>query len=215
MEGDWPEFMSRLVSVSVREDNAALATDYLRRRGLRPFSGVGYLKVFPVSADRVITDSLVLWNVDVHGGLNSVDVRWEKDKVYRNIWKASGSIPIFNLFNVIREPGGPVVITESVLDAASLIQSTGFNSVVATRGRCSVRHMLFLLPVLHQREVILAFDNDKAGSDMTDKFAKFARDKFERSVRVLNFPSKDLNKCLLDYGEGFMKESIRPQLVQS
>lgn len=100
----------------------------------------------------------------------------------------------------------PIVIVESEIDAASVNQAMGYPAV-ATGGTGSAVKLIsenieWLSGWSH---VVLAFDNDDAGKDATDKCVPI----FEiGKVRVAHWPNDDANELLMKGEEEVLKRCI-------
>lgn len=95
-----------------------------------------------------------------------------------------------------------LIITESIIDAASLVQLTEITSqysILAAYGtnRLTAEHLEAIKELNHLKEIIFAFDNDEAGRKATAKYANqllMVNDKW--LITKLDLPCKDVNETL-------------------
>lgn len=128
---------------------------------------------------------------------------------FRSIQTASGATRHFYLKGSTglypaypKENTGRLIITESIIDAASLQQIesiTNEYSVLAAYGtnrlNDEMKAAIKALPGL--KEIIFAFDNDKAGKAATEKYSKDLRQALpEVKITRLELPNKDVNETL-------------------
>lgn len=120
----------------------------------------------------------------------------------------SGRIPLFN-GNALYSSSEPLFITEGAFDALSIIQAGG--EAIATNSTANVGYMLELMKSRTPgREIIIALDADKAGSQAADQLRaeldKIGIEHYTPPAMPAN--TKDFNEFLQKEPEGF-KEYIQ------
>ena len=173
----------------------ATAIAYLKSRGLNPddvefeqkqikVDGKGYQSV----GFRLDKDTINHRLIDYSG----------KDKT-RNYGEYSGKIWKKKKLNFKQ----PIYITEAVLDSLSLIQGAGVQSVSCLSSGHIPKEFYQSLP--EHAQIVLAFDNDKAGREATSKHRNFLieHSSIEKSNVSVSLPpsGKDWNDMLQDVGE--------------
>ena len=94
---------------------------------------------------------------------------------------------LYNLDNVIRSGVRTVFVVEGLMDCINLV-AQGIENVVATFGANLTLEQTLLL-VSYFDEVVLMYDNDKAGQSATVKAIERLKKLF--SVKVCVYPGKD------------------------
>ena len=182
-----------------KSDSKALK-EYLNSRKLQPFEG-SYFFSSPIIINNNFVTGLVVetLNLDkVNPKVIRIDAR-SKDG-WNIIYSDPDSIPIFNA-NRLMHSIDKVIITESALDAESFNQYSKLNNTLAVAfNRASFTlaqfHYLIYLSFYFDFEIYLAFDNDEAGKQATDRFIKKAYKDYKLKVKAISYPYKDFNDFL-------------------
>jgi DNA primase len=99
-------------------------------------------------------------------------------------------------------PGTEKLITESIIDDTSLLQTEAISkeyALLASYGpnRLSPEHFEAIKELKDLREIVFAFDNDEAGGTATAKYAKGLKELLPGvNFSKLELPCKDLNETL-------------------
>ncbi len=110
-----------------------------------------------------------------------------------------------------------LIITESVIDAASLLQIEAITkdySVLAAYGvnRLNEEHKAAIIALKQLNEIIFAFDNDEAGRQATVKYANELKATNENLIiSTLELPLKDVNETLTAHSD----ENIFIELLEN
>ena len=173
------------------------ATAYCKQRNLnieqleigyngRTYKGVLHCIVFPLK-DK-------LNKVVSFYGRSTVN---ETDKKHYYLKDSTGLYPNYPSNNTEK-----LIITESVIDAASLLQLPNITKqyeILAAYGtnRLNAEHIEAIKSLTNLEEIIFAFDNDNAGNKATTKYINelieiFPGQKFAK----LNLPNNDINETL-------------------
>lgn len=116
----------------------------------------------------------------------------------------------------------PVFITESIIDAESITQATGFMAVSFLSAYYSMQTAVWLTAL--SSHLVFAYDNDNAGNAAFNKYEKFynqirygdsgGRYNILSNLRLhrLSFPCKDINEFLCNYGNDYAGNYIKTQL---
>ena len=107
-----------------------------------------------------------------------------------------------------------LILTESIIDAASLLQLKIIHekfSVLACFGTNGLNEEILnsikSLPELE--EIIFCFDNDKAGKEAVEKYAKFLKEHLpSKQMATIELPCKDVNETLQLHEETLFLELI-------
>ena len=155
---------------------------------------------------------------DLEGNLCAQKIR-TRDKQFR--WLGNTKVPM-KLFGQQAWSGGAdrVVITEGELDALSVSQAFRNNwpvvSIPSATGINAIKENLEWLESF--KEIVLAFDNDKAGKEATEKATMYFS---PGKVKVANWSQyKDANEVLVFEGEKavakyiFQAEPYRPDEIR-
>lgn len=95
-----------------------------------------------------------------------------------------------------------LILTESIIDAASLLQIDEVNknySIIACYGTNGLNEEIqkAILELTDLEEIIFAFDNDDAGKEAVTKYgAMFLNEYKNLKITSLNLPNKDINETL-------------------
>jgi DNA primase len=95
-----------------------------------------------------------------------------------------------------------LIITESIIDAASLLQIESIAkeyTIIAAYGtnRLTEEHRAAIQSLPELKEIVFAFDNDKAGRQATLNYAEVFRTLMpELRITTLELPNKDVNETL-------------------
>ena len=173
----------------------ATAKAYLKSRGLNPDDVDFEQKQIKVDGKeyqsvgfRIDKDTINYRLIDYSG----------KDKT-RNYGEYSGKIWKNKKLNFKK----PIYITESVIDSLSLIQGAGVQSVSCLSSSHIPKEFYQSLP--EHAQIVLAFDNDKAGSEATSKHRDFLieHSSIEKSNVSVSLPpsGKDWNDMLKDVSD--------------
>ncbi|HSH67251.1 MAG TPA: toprim domain-containing protein, partial [Bacteroidia bacterium] len=101
-----------------------------------------------------------------------------------------------------------LILTESIIDAASLLQLEGITreySVLAAYGTNRLtQEMKTAIKELKQlKEIVFAFDNDEAGRKATLKYAEELKETLPSIIySTIELPCKDVNETLVGHREG-------------
>lgn len=134
-------------------------------RGLNKEFLINYGVSFANDLNRVCFEIKDENNVVIGASLRTVkndSIKW----LHRPKSIKTGRI-LYNLFDVIQKGYKSVYIVEGIMDCLNLI-NIGIENVVCSFGARLTKEQILLL-VKHFDEVILAFDNDKAGIDARNK----------------------------------------------
>lgn len=112
--------------------------------------------------------------------------------------------------NYPRKETKKLILTESIIDAASLLQIDEIiekYSVLACYGTNGLNEEIqnAILDLKELEEIIFAFDNDEAGKEAVKKYAQQFK---EYKISTLELPSKDINETLQLHEPGIFTELL-------
>lgn len=106
--------------------------------------------------------------------------------------------------------GQTLFVTESVIDAESITQSSG-HPAVSFLSALFQPQILYWLSAVTDR-IVFALDNDTAGNRCFSKYREVAGQLMEYNpslnIRRMSFPCKDINECLTKFGAEFLKSQV-------
>lgn len=194
--------------VEASQQNLDKAEEYLATRKLSLFKGVGFVDLF-VEGDLTVSNSLIIASTTPKGVLTLVEGRNLSTGVYSKFTLDDlERIPAHNL-NSLEDTR---IITESVLDAESIEQHTGYESSSTLRASMGSRNY-HLIAACTRKHVVFALDNDGAGQQTTKQASAFFAEHYpELSFNVLDFPTNDINQFLCKKGRSVFTRRIKSQL---
>ncbi len=198
--------LEQLVAESQKHLDKAEA--YLQTRKLNLFEGVGFIDLF-IEGDLQVTNSLIMASRTPKGALTLVEARSLTTGVYsKHVVGNLEHIPAHNL-NTLEETR---IITESVLDAESIQQHTGYQASSTLRASQGARNF-HLIAACTSKHIVYALDQDGAGQTTTKSAASFFNQYYpELTFDVLDFPGNDINQFLCTKGINVFKRRIQSQL---
>ena len=128
------------------------------------------------------------------------------DKQAKELPEKDGKPVLWNIDNI--DYSKPVILTEGMIDALSVIQS-GFDNVVSVPMGCNNFKWIDLCweEIQKINEWVLYMDNDEAGYKMQKELLnKFSEDKYKFSI--VEHELKDANEELVEFGPEIVKSFI-------
>ena len=128
------------------------------------------------------------------------------DKTAKEVPEKDGKPVLWNIDNI--DYNKPVILTEGMIDALSVIQA-GYDNVVSVPMGCNNFKWIDLCwdEIQKVNEWILYMDNDDAGYKMKEEILnKFSDEKYKFSI--VNHELKDANEELMEFGEQIIKSFI-------
>jgi len=121
----------------------------------------------------------------------------DKDQKHFYLKESTGLYPNYP------DPGTKkIIITESIIDAASLLQVAAITSqygILAAYGtnRLNDEMQTAIKELNHLQEIIFAFDNDEAGNKAAEKYSTELKELLPNvSISQITLPNKDVNETL-------------------
>lgn len=186
--------------IPVNDSDFKALEEYLNSRKLKPFEGAFYFSK-PIVLNNKFVNGLVIvtYNLDkINPKIVRVDARDKKG--WDIIYSDSKSIPIFGI-NKLSHSINKVIVVESALDVESFNQHSRMEDVLSIAfNRASFTlaqfHYLVYLSFYYKFSIYLAFDNDEAGKQATERFIKKANKDYQLKIGVISYPYKDFNDFL-------------------
>ncbi|TWP25435.1 toprim domain-containing protein [Apibacter muscae] len=144
-----------------------------------------------------IVNCIVFPLKDTSGKIISLYGRSIKDKNHYYLKNRSGLYPCYP-----RAETQKLILTESIIDASSLLQIQEIRekySVLACYGTngFTSEHKQAIQELKQLEEIIIIFDNDRAGKQATEKLAKELTNQNPKlQLTTLELPNKDINETL-------------------
>ena len=105
----------------------------------------------------------------------------------------------------------PLFITESVIDAESITQTSGFASISFLSALFQPQILWWLSAITDN--LVFALDNDTAGNRCFTKYREYSKKVLEYiptlKIKRMSFPCKDINECLLKFGSDFLAQQAK------
>lgn len=218
---DKSKVLLELYEESIKTDNLLKASEYLASRGIlnQPEIPIGYIP-FHHSKYLTIADSIVMPVCNVQSDeIVLLDFRGVSENKKAKVKVREHHYYIYNLkhaLNQFKKQGNDsfVIITESVIDALSLLRISPSLPVISALSASMSKISLHLLSIFNN--IIFAFDNDSVGISKTKEYIEF----FESNYPDINVTTisdeligKDLNEELLLYNKSL--EAIALELALS
>ena len=173
--------------------------------------GIGYEVVEKyVSAAKFNNGTVAAFRFTYHGEhvfTKFRNIYYKKgDKTAKEVPEKDGKPVLWNIDNI--DYNKPVILTEGMIDALSVIQA-GYDNVVSVPMGCNNFKWIDLCwdEIQKVNEWILYMDNDDAGYKMKEEILnKFADEKYKFSI--VNHELKDANEELMEFGEQIIKSFI-------
>ena len=130
----------------------------------------------------------------------------KEDKQAKEVPEKDGKPVLWNIDNI--DYSKPVILTEGMIDALSVIQA-GFDNVVSVPMGCNNFNCVDLCweEIQKINEWVLYMDNDEAGYKMQKELLnKFSEDKYKFSI--VEHELKDANEELVEFGPEIVKSFI-------
>lgn len=139
--------------------------------------------------------------------------KWRKPKT-----ENAGKEPVYNEAEIDRESNEPIFITEAPIDSISIMQAGGAAIATGGTGQDKIEKALQSRPDF-SRIFIIAYDNDKAGAEATERLKNILESKGKKYI-IFNYPEniKDCNAYLMANKGGFynaVKEYIEQATKQA
>ena len=143
----------------------------------------------------------------------SGNYKWRKPKT-----EHAGKEPVYNEAEIDRESKEPIFITEAPIDSISIMQAGGRAIATGGTGQDKIEKALESRPQF-SRVFIIAYDNDKAGAEATERLKNILESKGKQYI-IFSYPQniKDCNAFLMANKGGFynaVKEHIEQAEAQA
>ena len=106
--------------------------------------------------------------------------------------------------------GQTVFVTESVIDAESITQSSGYPAVSFLSALFQPQLLYWLSAITDN--IVFALDNDTAGNRCFTKYREVWTQYQEYmpsfNIRRMSFPCKDINECMQKFGAEFLASQV-------
>lgn len=192
--------------------NDEVAASILQERGLKNTFGAIYIpdgtRVNGIEVNAGVLSPVFINNI-FRGGIYREMARKQFYKMLDNI-----KYPVlYNIDNALKDTSF-VILTESIYDCQSIIQSLGINNVISTLTASLKTDQLISIMTFFDK-IYCYFDNDNSGIGAYDKVVAF-RDEYypDKEVElVLVKGAKDANEYLTKFGKDKLAKEIVGQMI--
>lgn len=193
--------------------NKEIADGYLKIERQIPNTNIGYLFNHKIDGYATVHTSIVIPIYSPDGTIGMLEFRNLTNGVYNKL--VADDYKQLLYFNNPTKIGthDACIFTEAVIDAKT-IESYEIEDIdVISSTRASVSKQVLHMIALVYNYIYIAFDNDEAGKENTDRIIKFYEKHYpDIEVDVIDYLGKDINKFHTDNGMRYCKRVIEEQL---
>ena len=182
----------KLIDEIINNNDQDKLSNYLSSRGLLPFDDCYWCD--GVVHNNIIYSGLFIIIRSADGEPTMVENRSVMGE-WTKVWSDPDRIPIWNTSAINK--CNSIIITESILDAQSILQYTKHNNVISFMRASFTSSQFYLFSYLFNgKKIITLFDNDDGGKYGFNRL-KSMSSIFRFDVNKVSFPYNDVNEYLV------------------